>query len=103
MAMALASAGQQTIIPLLMGFKPDEESSWVKLYCDVNVGTVANPQYEHKKTQVPKFNKPDIELLCRNVHKFYNVADGVLALTTGGSRFEYYWQTQEISTGEWSQ
>ena len=46
-----------------------------------------------KKTQVPKFNKLDIELLCHNVHKFYNIADGVLAFTTGGSQFEYYWQT----------
>ena len=27
------------------------------------------------------------------MHVFYNIADGVLALTTGGSRFEYYWQT----------
>ena len=64
MAMASAIAGQWTIIPLLMGFKPDEESSWAKLQHDVNVGTVANPQYKCKKTQLPKFNKPDIELLC---------------------------------------
>ena len=27
------------------------------------------------------------------MHKFYDVADGVLALTTGGSQFEYYQQT----------
>ena len=93
MAMASAIADQWTIIPLLMVFKPNEESSWVKLQCDVNVSTVANPQYKHKKTQVLKFNKLDIELLCCNVHKFYDVADGVLALTTGGSQFEYYRQT----------
>ena len=53
---------------------------------------MANPQYKCKKSQVPKFNKPDIELLC-NVHEFYDVAAGVLALTTGGSWFKYYWQT----------
>ena len=93
MAMASAIVGQRTIIPLLMGFKPNEESSWAKLYHDVNVGTMANPLYERKKTQVLKFNKLDIELLCRNVHEFYDIADGVLALTTGGSQFEYYWQT----------
>ena len=58
-----------------------------------HVGTMANPLYECKKTQVLKFNKLDIELLCCNVHKFYDIADGVLALTTGGSQFEYYWQT----------
>ena len=49
MATALAIGGQQSIIPLLTGFKPDEESSWVKLQCDVNVGNMANPQYECKK------------------------------------------------------
>ena len=27
------------------------------------------------------------------MHKFYDVADGVLALTTGDSQFEYYEQT----------
>ena len=27
------------------------------------------------------------------MHEFYDIADGVLALTTGGSQFEYYWQT----------
>ena len=43
MATALAIAGQWTIFPLLTGFKPDEDSSWVKLHCDVNVGTMANP------------------------------------------------------------
>ena len=43
MATASAIAGQWTIIPLLMGFKPDEESSWAKLQHNVNVGTVANP------------------------------------------------------------
>ena len=43
MAMALAIAGQRIIIPLLTGFKPNEESSWVKLYRNVNVSTVSNP------------------------------------------------------------
>ena len=43
MAMASAIAGQWTIIPLLMGFKPNQESSWARLQCDVNVGMMANP------------------------------------------------------------
>ena len=43
MATALAIADQQTIMSLLTGFKPDEESSWAKLQCDVNVSTMANP------------------------------------------------------------
>ena len=43
MATASAIASQQTIIPLLTGFKPNEESSWAKLQCDVNVSTMANP------------------------------------------------------------
>ena len=43
MAMASTIAGQQTIIPLLMGFKPNEESSWAKIQCDVNVSTMVNP------------------------------------------------------------
>ena len=54
MATALAIAGQQTIIPLLTGFKPDEESSWVKLQCDVNVSNMANPRYECKKDSSTK-------------------------------------------------
>ena len=49
MAMASAIVGQRTIIPLFTGFKPNEESSWAKLYHDVNVGTMANPCWYHGK------------------------------------------------------
>ena len=54
---------------------------------------IAHPRYEHWKTIVPKFNKPDIELLCCNVHELFDIADGIFALTQGAARFEYYQQT----------
>ena len=93
MATASAIAGQCTIIPLLTTFRPEEDSNWVKIEQEVNTGTVAHPRYEHCKTKVPKFNKPDIELLCHNVHEFFDIADGVFALTQGATWFEYYRQT----------
>ena len=54
---------------------------------------VTHPQYEHRKTNVPKFNKSDVELLCHNVHEFFDIADGIFALTQGAMQFEYYQQT----------
>ena len=59
----------------------------------MNTGTIANPRYEHHKTKVPKFNKPDIELLCCNVHEFFDISDGIFALTQGATWFKYYQQT----------
>ena len=83
MATVSAIAGQCTIIPLLTTFHPDEDSVWAKFQQDVNAGTVANPWYERWKTLVPKFNKPNIKLLCQNVHEFFDVVDGIFALTQG--------------------
>ena len=92
MATASAIAGQCMIIPLLTAFCPEEDSNWVKIEQEVNTGMIANPWYEQWKTKVPKFNKPDIELLCHNVHEFFNIADGIFALTQGAAWFEYYRQ-----------
>ena len=90
MATASAIVGQHMIIPLLTTFHPEEDSNWVKIEQEVNAGMIANPWYECWKTIVPKFNKPTIELHCRNVHEFFNIADGILALTQGAAWFEYY-------------
>ena len=54
---------------------------------------IANPQYECQKTKVPKFNKPEVELLCHNVHEFFDIVDGIFAITQGATQFEYYQQT----------
>ena len=54
---------------------------------------ISNPRYELQKTKVPKFNKPDIKLLCCNIHEFLDIVDGIFALTQGATRFEYYQQT----------
>ena len=54
---------------------------------------VAHPWYEHRKTKVLKFNKPDAELLCRNVHEFFDIVDGIFALTQGATWSKYYRQT----------
>ena len=90
MATASVIAGQCTMIPLLTAFHPEEDSNWVKIEREVNTGTVAHPQYECRKTKVPKFNKPDVELLCHNIREFFDIADGIFALTQGATRFEYY-------------
>ena len=90
MATASVIAGQCTMIPLHTAFHPEEDSNWVKIECEVNTGTVAHPQYECRKTKVPKFNRPDVELLCHNIHEFFDIADGTFALTQGATRFEYY-------------
>ena len=70
MATASAIVGQHMIIPLLTTFHPEEDINWVKIDQEVNAGMIANPCYEHRKTIVPKFSKPDIKLLCHNIHEF---------------------------------
>ena len=81
MATASAIAGQHTIIPLLTTFHPEEDSNWAKSEQEVNAGMIANPWYGYQKTMMTKFSKPDIELLCHNVHEFFEIVDGIFALT----------------------
>ena len=89
MAKASLIVGKHMIIPSLTTFHPEEDINWVKIDQEVNAGMIANPCNECRKTIVPKFSKPDIKLLCHNIHEFFNIADGILALTW----FEYYQQT----------